>query len=403
MRKSFKILLALFYLLLFAYCSDDSVNDTENEESELEKAKTEFIANYVNIVKASYDDALTKAKELADAVDAFVDNPDATTFDKVKETWLDSREPYGQTEAYRFYDGPIDGDGGEPEGYINAWPLDEGLIDYVESGTSGSNKNLVNDVNFTLSKENIKELSGEGGESNVTIGYHAIEFLLWGQDLTAPSEKKPGQRSFTDYTTAANAERRKQYLSLVAEILVEDLQSVVNQWGEDASYRKDFLASPKNDAIDKILTGAAKLSKGELAGERMTVAVENQDQEDEHSCFSDNTHRDIYLNNLAINNIIFGKYKKLDGTTISGTSLLDVLEIVDNDKATNLKTIADTAMEKVKVIEEAGFFDNQIIGETLDNTSKPVMSAVTSLREQGDILAEIGKSITDKNIDPEDI
>ncbi|CAA0246241.1 imelysin family protein [Tenacibaculum maritimum] len=381
----------------FINCADD---DPIDPATVIEAAKTEFVANYVNIVEASYDDALAKAKDLKTAIDAFTKAPDATKFQKAKEAWLDSREPYGQTEAYRFYDGPIDGANGEPEGYINAWPLDEGLIDYVTAGTSGSTKNLINDTSFNLTKTSIKELSGNNNnESNVTIGYHAIEFLLWGQDSTAPSEKKAGKRAYTDYTTAANADRRKQYLQLAAEILVDDLESVVKQWKPRAAYRKQFLALSKNDAIDKILTGAAKLSKGELAGERMATAVEKQDQEEEHSCFSDNTHRDIYLNALSINNIIHGTYKRIDGSTVTGFSLLDLLLLVNATESATLKTTSEVVMTKVKAISDAKFFDYQIIGEALDNNTKPVMATVFSLRKQGDQLAQSGKTITGKIID----
>lgn len=404
MNKTFA--LSLLAALMLISCSDDEVSNTPTNE--LEVAKSKFVNNYVAIVEASYNDALSKAEELKTAVNAFVAAPDAAKLEEAKKAWLAAREPYGQTEAFRFYNGPIDGDNGEPEGYINAWPLDEALIDYVATGTGGQQtsddrQNIVNNTAKypTLTKEVLRNISGyNDNESNVTMGYHAIEFLLWGQDNTAPSEKKAGQRAYTDYTTAANADRRKQYLQLATEILVEDLASVANQWKSGAAYRKEFLALASNEAIDKILTGAAKLSKGELAGERMTVAVKNQNQEDEHSCFSDNTHRDIYLNAQSINNIINGTYKKVDGSTISGTSLLDVLALVNASESATLKSTAGTVMTKVSVISNAQFFDYQILGETIDNTQKPIMSAVSSLEKQGDELAQAGKSITGKNIDP---
>lgn len=390
----------------FISCSNDPVDNPSTNEVEI--AKQAFVANYVSIVEASYDDALLKAKELKTAVDNFVASPDAQKFELAKIAWLNAREPYGQTEAFRFYDGPIDGDNAEPEGYINAWPLDEALIDYVANGTGGQDtsddrQNIVNNAAKypELTKETLRDISGYNeNESNVTMGYHAIEFLLWGQDSTAPSEKKAGQRSYTDYTTADNADRRKLYLKIATEILVEDLTSVAIQWHSGAAYRKEFLALAPNIAIDKIITGAAKLSKGELAGERMTVAVKNQDQEDEHSCFSDNTHRDIYLNAKSINNIINGKYVKIDGTIIKGTSLLEVLALISSQESASLETTATLVMNKVQAISDAQFFDYQIIGETIDNTNKPVMSAVSSLEKQGDELAQAGKTITGNNIDP---
>lgn len=394
---------------LFVACEkkDDNVTaPVDNSKTVLDAKKTDFVANYVNIVDANYADALAKTQDLKTAIDAFVATPTEASFEATKQAWLDAREPYGQTEAYRFYDGPIDGDGGEPEGYINAWPLDEALIDYVATGTGGEDtsddrQNIVNNIAKypTLSKEVIKGVSGyNNGEENVTLGYHAIEFLLWGQDSTAPADKKAGQRAFTDYTTATNADRRGQYLKIAAEILVDDLKSVADQWKSGAAYRTSFLALSKDDAIENILKGAAKLSKGELAGERMAVAVKNQNQEDEHSCFADNTHRDIYLNAESINNIINGTYTKEDGTKVSGTSLLDVLTLVNAEEATTLTATAAEVMTKVKVISDAKYFDFQIMGEALDNPNKPVMSAVTSLRKQGDELAQATKAITGKTI-----
>ncbi|SEB50086.1 putative iron-regulated protein [Tenacibaculum sp. MAR_2009_124] len=405
-----KKLIALSFttvIMALTSCSNDDAGDN-GQDTAIANAKTAFVDNYVTIVKASYDDALAQTQNLKTAIDAFVSAPDATNFNAAKQAWLDAREPYGQTEAYRFYDGPIDGDGGEPEGYINAWPLDEALIDYVADGTGGqqgsdTRQNIINNTTEypTLSKTVLLDIIGYNqNESNVTLGYHAIEFLLWGQDSSAPGDRIAGQRAYTDYTTADNADRRGQYLKLAAEILVEDLKSVVDQWKEGAAYRKEFLALSKNDAIDKLLTGAAKLSKGELAGERMTVAVENQDQEDEHSCFSDNTHRDVFLNAKSINNIITGKYTRVDGSVVSGTSLLDVLKLINAEESATLAATTTLVMAKVQVISDAKFFDYQIIGETIDNISKPVMSTVSSLEKQGDELAQAGKTITGKNIDP---
>ncbi len=400
--------LSLIFCLAIIVKSCGKKETVENPETVLDEKKAEFVSNYVNIVTASYQDAMTKLLDLQTAVNTFVTTPTDANFTNAKNAWLASREPYGQTEAYRFYDGPIDGADGEPEGYINAWPLDEALIDYVADGTGGQDlsdnrQNIVNNTEQypTFTKENLKELSGfNNNESNVTIGFHAIEFLLWGQDNSAPAAKMNGQRAYTDYTTATNATRRGQYLKVVTDLLVDDLQSVVDQWKEGATYRNTFLSQNSNVSINMILTGAAKLSKGELAGERMAVAVENQAQEDEHSCFSDNTNRDIFLNAQSINNIINGSYTSVNGTVISGTSLIDVLTLVNPTEAAALTAVADEAMRKVTVISDTKHFDNQIIGETLDNFTNPVMSAVLTLRNQGDELAQAGKSITGETIDP---
>ena len=399
-------LVVLCFVLLATSCSKDEI--ITNSTSAIEIKKKEFVENYVNIVLASYEDTLNKLYDLQSTIDAFIANPTDLAFKTAKNKWIISREAYGQTESFRYYDGPIDGSEGEPEGYINAWPMDEALIDYVTDGSGGQDlsdnrQNIINNITLypTLTKDKLKEISGyNSNESNVSIGYHAIEFLLWGQDNTEPSLKLNGQRLFTDYTTETNATRRGQYLKIVTALLVDDVKSVVEQWKPGASYRSSFLALTSDIAITKILTGAAKLSKGELAGERMVVAVENQNQEDEQSCFSDNTHRDIYSNAQSIHNIINGTYKNTDGSSVSGTSLLDVLKLVNASDANTLSLTATEVMNKVETISNAGHFDHQIMTETIDNFDNPVMSAVKTLRKQGDELAKAGKSITGNTIDP---
>ena len=143
----------------------------------------------------------------------------------------------------------------------------------------------------SLTQATLLEANERDSEVNISSGYHAIEFLLWGEDT---SETGPGDRPFTDFVdggTRPNADRRRQYLTLATRQLIEDLESVQVQWalGQD-NYARRFTAEAPKEAVLKILTGLGSLSGAELAGERMAVAYDNKDQEDEHSCFSDNTH-----------------------------------------------------------------------------------------------------------------
>ena len=75
-------------------------------------------------------------------------------------------------------------------------------------------------------------------EANVATGYHAIEFLLWGQDLngTGPGA---GKRPATDYRrancTGGNCDRRAAYLKAATDLLVSDLEEMVGQLGRTAA------------------------------------------------------------------------------------------------------------------------------------------------------------------------
>ncbi len=378
MFKKVSILLLTAAMMLLVACATPAADQASVE-------KADVVSNYADIVLASYEDSLTSAEALQAAINDFVANPSEETQQAAKDAWLAAREPYGQTEVYRFYGGPIDDEDG-PEGLLNAWPLDEAYVDYVEGAPESGIINNPTDYP-EITAELLASLNEVGAEENISTGYHAIEFLLWGQDLSADSN---GQRSYTDYTDAPNADRRAAYLVAAADLLVQDLQTMVSEWeaGSDDNYRAAFLAEDPDDAIQKMLTGAGVLSKSELAGERMFVAYDNQDQEDEHSCFSDNTHRDIITNAQGIYNVLTGTYTRTDGSEISGPGIIALVEAEDAELAAELQSLADTALASTEAIHTP--FDQAIV----EADYRPVvLESVNALQDQGDKIAEVASAL----------
>jgi len=328
---------ALLPLLFWACKDDEPASDN----------RSQVIENYGDIVLANYQDAYTKAQELDAALKTLVSSPSQNTMEAARQAWIDSRPSYLQTEAFRFYAGPIDDDEG-PEGSLNAWPMDEAYLDYVQGD---DNAGIINrtDLFPELTEELLRDLNERDGETNITTGYHAIEFLLWGQDLNQ-SPSSAGMRPFTDYSTAANAERRGQYLLLVSNILLEDLQYLIDAWqpGQN-NFRKSFEADP-TVAMRKILNGLKELSGGELGGERTEVAYTTRDQEDEHSCFSDNTHNDHIYDMQGIINVYRGSYTRIDGSVVSGASLADFIQKADVERDANIQAQLDLCMQNLQAI-----------------------------------------------------
>lgn len=362
-------------------CSDD--DDSNITDSSLVKKST-VIENYANLVFKNYQDAFDGAKALQTSIDTFVTTPTETNFEAAKTAWKTARETYGQTEAFRFANGPIDDNDG-PEGLLNSWPLDENYVDYVDGAP---NSGIINDVTTypTINKTVLETLNGVGGEENVSVGYHAIEFLLWGQDLTTPADKKAGQRPYTDFVdggTATNQGRRRDYLSACAELLTDHLQLLLDEWKLGGKYRTEFLALEEDAALKNMLTGISTLAKSELAGERIFVAYDNQNQEDEHSCFSDNTHRDIRLNLAGIANVYRGSY-----STVDGSSLEDL--ITEKNPTLGAQITAQLALAEVATNATAAPFDFAISDTT--ERSK-ILEAVNALRALGDKFVEGGTAL----------
>ena len=294
----YKIKFTLFFYLLFSfsfivkstYAANDSINSLAN--------------SYANLVSHYYNEVSLSTQEMHNAIIKFVQAPDNNSLTNAKNKWIAARSIYGITEAFRFYGGPIDGVNkyGEegPEGLINAWPLNEAYIDYVKGS---SNAGIINNLSLEINNDTIIAANMSEDDADVSSGWHAIEFLLWGQDF---SLEKAGIREASDYlpTNEINI-RRRAYLVATSALLLEHINWLSMEWLENGEGRKAFLN--KNDPGGAILTGIATLAGFELSSERIATALDSGDPEDEHSCFSDQTHNDVKANFNGIINVYLGK------------------------------------------------------------------------------------------------
>ena len=366
-----------------------------------ETALDGVVKNYADIALAKYEDSLATAKTLDAAIDAFLASPNAETQQAAKDAWLAARNPYQQTEVYRFGNAIVD----DWEGRVNAWPLDEGLIDYVdESYGSESDENslytanLIANASITVNGEKvdtgkiserlIQNLNEAGDiEANVTTGYHAIEFLLWGQDLNG-TDKGAGARPASDFDAANctndHCDRRADYLRSASRLLVSDLEEMVYYWSAKGDARKAVLEDAKA-GISTILTGMGSLSYGELAGERMKLGLLLHDPEEEHDCFSDNTHNSHLYDAVGIQNVYLGSYKRVDGSTVSGPSLSQLVAEKDPALDEELKAKLSMTVEKMQAMaeraEKTEAYD-QMIGEGNDEGNAVVQAAIDALVDQ---------------------
>jgi len=358
-------------------------------------AAADVLANYADIALAGYEDSLATARLLDAAVDALIANPSAETLQAAKDAWKAARIPYQQTEAFRFGNPIVD----EWEGRVNAWPLDEGLIDYVDASygsESDSNalyvanvianpKLMIDGVELdateitpALLQDSLQEAAGV--ESNVATGYHAVEFLLWGQDLngTGPGA---GERDFTDYSTAEHADRRAAYLKAASALLVSDLEEMVDNWTADGAAR----AALPDLRISAILTGMGSLSFGEVAGERMKLGLLLHDPEEEHDCFSDNTHVSHLNDAIGVQNVYLGKYVRVDGSVVEGPSLSQVIAASDAALDDEIKALLDDTIARMNVMAdraEGGEAYDQQIAEGNAEGNAVVQAAIDGLIAQ---------------------
>lgn len=263
------------------------------------------LGGYSAFARETYAACTEHARGLHDEIDRFLASPDEEGLQRARRAWLGGRRVFGRTEVLRFYGGPIDDAVVGVETFLNAWPLDEAYIDGVRGREDSG---IINDpVRFpNLSTTLLTLLNERGGEANVSIGWHAIEFLLWGQDHDPSGPGNRSAEAFVDGATP-HAARRREYLALCADLLVEHHAQVEEAWsGAPESYAAAFLSEPAL-GLRRALAGAIILSGFEMAGERLAVVYETGDQEDEHSCFSDNTHVDFLADQEGILAVWFGE------------------------------------------------------------------------------------------------
>ncbi len=385
---------ALAGILTVSGCTkqtDDTVaTDTQTATEEATKTSVAEQANidrllisYSDMAHAIYKDSLDTAKALQTAVNTYVEMPNQDNLDAAKAAYKAARLPYSQTEVFRFDEGFVRANDKRAvanidgwEGQVNAWPLDEALIDYVSASYEGeysSKDNIINSDSIAVGsiKQDTSEITPEllvemneigGSEANVTTGYHAIEFLLWGQDVNGVDEGA-GNRPFSDYLTtdgqctsgettnteASICERRGQYLKAATQLLVNDLTAMEAQWQPDSenTLRSDIMARKDDNSLRQILYQMGSLALGELASQRMQVAFVTGSTEDEHDCFSDLTHLSYANNAFGIQNIFNGDYESLDGNSVGGYGVKQYL--ID----TNHKDAADTLAADFKKVEDA--------------------------------------------------
>ncbi|EXU80331.1 iron-regulated protein [Comamonas aquatica DA1877] len=345
------------------------------------------VQHYSTLVYANYSDTIAAAQQMQKAIHAFLAKPSPATQNAARKAWLDAREFYGQTEAFRFYDGPIDNADG-PEGQINAWPMDESYVDYV---VGDDNAGLINNRKLPITKERLAALNEHDGEENISTGWHAIEFMLWGQDL---DDHGPGARPYTDFVDGKkpNADRRRAYLKVVTELLLDDLQSVADQWkpGVKNNFRATF-DQGGDESLRKVFIGLGSLSRGELAGERLEVAMASRDQEDEHSCFSDNTHRDAVTNAQGIQNVWLGHYQRRNGTVLQGPGLRDW--VAAQDPVIAEKTSLQIAKSVASAHAIPAPFDQAIQGARDSAARAKIQATIDSLTQQSKDLVDAAKAV----------
>lgn len=354
------------------------------------QANIDFVETYASIVHAMYEDAYLEALVLQETIDLFLSNPTIPGLEACKEKWVLAHIPYSQSEGFRFAFGAIDASENNYERRLNAWDFNPARIDYVEgSPISG----IINDsVNYpSIAAKHLLELNDGSGGQQITLGYHVIEFLLWGEDLTPLEDELPGMRAFSDYVLGGSnfntAKRRGTYLKVCVDQLVADLKSLSDEWSPSIqnNYRTEFLNLTPKKATRFALTGLVNFSQFELAKYRLENSLGSIAGREE-SRFSDNSHRDLYFNAIGLKSVFDGRYGRVDSTNVEGFSLSDLIVRLQPEMAEKANTLTTDLITKATAVPSPLDYNQSI---EVKGSVGPINEMITALKAFGNHLTDV--------------
>lgn len=386
-------------MLMCAFISGAPVL-AQTEDTRSEKY-TAILETYADIGLASYQDSLAGAQNLRTAIEDLLNNPTDETLEEARTVWRTARIPYEQSEVFVAANPVVQ----DWVYRVNAWPINESYIDYVQ-GNSAPNiveSSELNVVGTTVSIEKItpdiisQSLHSESGDA--ASGYHVIEYLLWGEDLTGDEEKGidegAGTRPASDFDlencTNDNCARRGDYLYASVNLLIDDLEEMVTNWRVTGEARRVLLADPEA-GISKIFTGLGSLTLGELAGDRLQASLNSGDENSEQDRFSNNTHVSYLFNARGVVGVYFGEYYSMQGELTQGASIADFMEDAFPELDQKFRIGLGLSMARMRLLidhaRDVEAFD-LMIAKGNETGNDLVAAAIDALVDQSNILNEM--------------
>ena len=250
-----RIGIAMLSALLLAGCSDNAAEpqivETAAEAApsafellnpELSASAKEIALEYVRQIDTDFKQAGIEIKKFQSSIATLTDQTNIENLNLSKQAWLNAHSAYELTTLHRYYATQLMGEQDslvlmQLQYQINHWPIVPGYIDYVDGYPDSG---IVHDINVNLDADSLREQHGSFDVSEVTLGFHAIEFLLWGYDadsvarpatdFDAVLELTPKEIESGYTLEQLSNNRRRLFLSVVVDTLVKDFLALQSLW-----------------------------------------------------------------------------------------------------------------------------------------------------------------------------
>jgi len=112
---------------------------------------------------------------------------------------------------------------------IESWPIQGGYIDYLQGY---EHTGLINDLTVDINLPVLKEQHKLTDSFDVSLGFHALEFILWGDTLERSSDDfEASEPDFSNIGYETNAKnRRRAYLLAVVSQIDDQVAQLQSRW-----------------------------------------------------------------------------------------------------------------------------------------------------------------------------
>ncbi|MGV2829749.1 imelysin family protein [Myxosarcina sp. GI1(2024)] len=277
------------------------------------------------VVIPTYQQLVRKSSELEQAVETFTNNPTDRNLEQARETWLKSRHPWEQSEAFAF--GPADSLG--YDGDLDDWPVNQTDVAAV----------LNSDESLTLDYvENLQ---------TTQKGFHTIELLLFGTD--------------NDKVVADFTDRELELLEVLTAAFHQSAVELATSWSEGVAgyppYREVLATAgdSSNPAYPTVNAAVEEIVQGiigcldEVANVKIGEPLETGSTEGFESRFSHSSLSDFKNNLHSVKNAYLGR---ISATSAVQSSLSDLVAANNPQLDSRVKQELEAAMSALEAIPE---------------------------------------------------
>lgn len=337
---------------LLASCSNDEQPNTESSangvaigepspalDPSLYAPIRNILIGYLNQIDTDYNTLATELTSLENQVAEFLESPQTSSMNSVRSGWLSAHSSYELTTLHRYFAEQILSEEEVLALYqfyyqINHWPILPGYVDYV--GTY-SNSGIVNDITVNIDIPTLREQHGAFDLAEASLGFHVLEFLIWGENL-----KRQDERPASDYfvITELNASeieggfeldqlsnnRRRQMLVLNTQALLSDFNSSREIWSLGSeTFRNELNALNGSEIIILLLEAMTSMLTEEMLIRSLYPLLNGEYMESIQSPFSHSTQNVVSAQLSSVERLL------LETTTDYGRSLDSVLASLSSE------------------------------------------------------------------------